>query len=233
MEHFVSLEIWAVLAAAPCIISWFLGEMHGAARLRKMIEAEQAQAVPKAIGSAPDFRNSAPLLVKATDVIETDKSKASNAVVATTEERAKAIIAPAPSAPLTVTAPVGHSAQREPVQSRRRREAFDDMPSVAELHAQAELIRESGMVWDDPDLSENLRKTDPISARVLQHYLGSINELARCNAGVDRKILVRADDLSNTQNAEFPRFSDAAPVSLSSRDVKLSHRRESVAGVAA
>ncbi len=223
MEHFVSLEIWAVLAAAPCIISWLLGEMHGAARTRKMIDAERAPATPKAFSPVQHARNSAPLLVKASVVTKPEKQVAQDAPAALSDERARPVTVHNPGAPAKVTSPVGHSAQREPVQSRRRREAFDNMPSVAELHAQAELIRESGMVWDDPNLSENLRKTDPISARVLQHYRSSINELARCNVGVDRKTLVRVEDDTNPPEQDFPRFADVAPVSPELIEVEYAH----------
>lgn len=39
MQDFLALEAWVVLLAAPCIISWILGEMHGAARMQKITEA--------------------------------------------------------------------------------------------------------------------------------------------------------------------------------------------------
>ncbi len=47
MEHFVSLQMWAVLVAAPCIIAWFLGDLHGSARIRRMIEAGELDDLPE------------------------------------------------------------------------------------------------------------------------------------------------------------------------------------------
>lgn len=35
MENFVTLEMWAVLAAAPCFLAWLLGTLHGEARMRR------------------------------------------------------------------------------------------------------------------------------------------------------------------------------------------------------
>jgi len=179
VEHFVPLEIWAVMVAAPCIISWFLGEMHGAARTRKMIMADEAYAVPKAVASSPRVGNSTSLVVRSTALIETVTLKDRDVVVAALEERAKTKTVRNPREPDNRAVPARRLAPRKEVQVRRRREAFDGMPSVAELRSQALLIREGDSVWDDPELSENLRMTDPISTRVLQHYVGSINELAR------------------------------------------------------
>lgn len=38
MQSLITLEIWAIVIAGPCIVSWILGEMHGAARMRKLVE---------------------------------------------------------------------------------------------------------------------------------------------------------------------------------------------------
>ena len=42
MQDFLALEAWVVLLAAPCIVSWILGEMHGAARMQKITETGMA-----------------------------------------------------------------------------------------------------------------------------------------------------------------------------------------------
>ena len=194
MEHFVSLEIWAVMVAAPFMIGWFLGEIHGVARIRKIVEGDQTPSAPKAIGPSPNVENPSSFVVKATAAVGIDE-------------------------------PVDQHAQREPVQSRRRREAFDGMPSVAELHLQAQKIRKNGMVWSDPELSANMRKTDPISARVLQHYRGSIDELARCNVELNGTALVGEDNAVGS-HSDFPRFSDAAPIASGSGGTELARRRE-------
>ncbi len=86
------------------------------------------------------------------------------------------------------------------------------MPSVAELHAQALFIRESGKVWNDPDLQDNLRETDPISARVLQRYIGSINELARSNARIDSESEAPVRRESDEIASSISKLSDAAPI---------------------
>ncbi|MEL7217531.1 MAG: hypothetical protein AAGK01_03765 [Pseudomonadota bacterium] len=198
MEHFVSLEIWAVLAAAPCTISWYLGEMRGAARVRKMIVAEEASIAPRRLHDGSSIPGNARFEEHLTG-----------------QEPAAVFVAPS-----TSVVPI-QPEKHEAVQSRRRKEAFDDMPSVAYLHAQAQLIRENGVVWDDPEMADGLRKTDPISARVLQHYRGSINELARCNARLD------ADGFESSASLEYatddlPNFADAAPLSPDSLATKNS-----------
>ncbi len=224
MEHFISLEIWAIMVAAPCIISWFLGEMYGAARVRKLME-----------GSGPDDDHLATVAAPASADCEAERTLIFGP---------RDVMVPAPGAPYDseryadrsagIPEPVGcnprakehvatKSMQRsaDPIQSRRRREAFDGMPSVAELHAQAQRIRESDAVWDDPDLKGSLRETDPISARVLQHYVGSINELARCNARLENDCaspLRRADDDSIDV---LPRFAGAAPMDLDQKNEEL------------
>ncbi len=38
MQEFIALEFWILAMAAPCILSWLLGEVHGAARVRNFME---------------------------------------------------------------------------------------------------------------------------------------------------------------------------------------------------
>ncbi len=38
MQEFIALEVWILAIAAPCILSWVLGEVHGAARVRSYME---------------------------------------------------------------------------------------------------------------------------------------------------------------------------------------------------
>lgn len=40
MGQYVTLEVWAVIVTAPCILSWIFGEMYGAAQERKFIAIE-------------------------------------------------------------------------------------------------------------------------------------------------------------------------------------------------
>ncbi|MEM7666468.1 MAG: hypothetical protein AAF250_11480 [Pseudomonadota bacterium] len=98
----------------------------------------------------------------------------------------------------------------EQERSRRRRETFDGMPSLAELQAQTQKIRQSDRVWESADLTLSPIAPDPVSTRVLEHYRGSIDELARRNSGLNRKPKQLVDD-------DLPRFSDAAPVQLDER----------------
>ncbi len=42
MQEFLALEAWVILVAAPCVLSWVLGEMHGAARMRSIASSGTA-----------------------------------------------------------------------------------------------------------------------------------------------------------------------------------------------
>lgn len=145
MEHLIPLEIWAVLVAAPCMIAWFLGDLHGAARMRRMIEANDP--------------------IDPTDVVGTS-----------TKTIRIPVALGSPSASLS---PDGEKADSRPP---KQKDTFTDMPSLADLHAQAQRIRETDRVWEDDKAGVDPSSTDPISARILQHYRGSINELGRHNA---------------------------------------------------
>ncbi len=218
----MQLEIWAVLVAAPCIIAWFLGEMHGAARLRRMIENESSAVFPNvtvASMSQPADRKIIPA------IRERERSGR--------EVRAPATSISKPLANEQVAAWPDRSSPMQSIDAnRRRKEAFDRMPSIAELHMQAQQIRKDGKVWDDPELSDNLLKTDPISARVLQHYVGSITELARCNARLDDEARPQCPNSSPVPGDGITHSPEASPIAPDTSVCELATWRASRSGAA-
>lgn len=173
MENFIALEVWVVLVAAPCIISWILGEMHGAARMRQLVEETAQPRVPMTLPP-------------------------------------KIAPQPAPRQQCAGPAASANVNRLEQERSRQRRETFDGMPSLAELQAQTQQIRQSDRIWESADLTLSAMTPNTISNRVLEHYRGSIDELARHNSGQIRDVAGFTDD-------DLPRFSDAAPIQLDAR----------------
>lgn len=155
MEHIIPLEVWVVLVAAPCVIAWFLGDLCGAARTHRLIEAGDLNDMPE------------PLIPHHQEARTRARSDTNSSDKLAIEDQA---------------APVSAQQSANSIESQQRREAFAGMQSLADLHEHAQRIREADKIWDDPALREDMCSTDPISARVLQHYRGSINELGRRNA---------------------------------------------------
>ncbi|MEM6908112.1 MAG: hypothetical protein AAF494_05490 [Pseudomonadota bacterium] len=203
MGQIIAFEVWLVLVTAPCVIAWIIGERHGAARMRKLSESA-------AIGSLADL----------TPLSPAPKSHAAQQAHSAVKRAAPMR---APSAADDSAVRSGRSVAPGGLQSEliepsflaaeraaavaHRKETFDGMPSLSELHAQAERIRREGRVWDDPEVQLSLTQVDPISARVLDHYQTSIDELQRVT-GWSGTLLNPADLMR-----ERPRFADAAPVS--------------------
>lgn len=61
--------------------------------------------------------------------------------------------------------------------AERKEGPADGMPSLAQLSQQAERAGISARKWDHPDMPDQLRNPDPVSAQILVHYRKSVGEL--------------------------------------------------------
>lgn len=174
VEYFAAFQAWAVIVAAPSILCWLLGERHGAARIRRLVEVAEPGTHP----AHHAFSAAAP----------ESAVQPCPALLARSQEDREAVD------DLIGQSGAAISDLHEPGvadgdSSETRRAMFADMPALSELHEQAAQIRRGSRIWDDPRADHRLRETDPIAARVLRHYKASINELVRVTAkrGVARE----------------------------------------------
>lgn len=169
MGGVISVELALVLAAAPSILGWIMGEMYGARRMRKLLEERERPATDL---SPVQYR--APLAQQA-DIVQGGSGAR--------------------------TGEVGVVRATDVVESKDCQPAgaslLEPLPCPMELHAQAAAIRADQRIWDDPDTFAEIRATDPVASRVLNHYGSSIHAL-------------RAAD--PFPKHDLPRFSDAAPI---------------------
>lgn len=193
MENVMALKVWLVLIAAPCLVSWVLGETFGTWRTER----------PRLIDPAE---------LAGIDTYFTEKrahSSDGSEPVTSQEHTALASIA----SPNHLAAPrndgprgaIGRPPRPEYLEDDRRT-VFDHMPSIVDLQEEAAAIRRDSRIWDDPELYRSLVEDMPATGRVLRHYERSVGKL---QAELD----VAASDYAGPEPFdEMLRISDAAPI---------------------
>ena len=202
MEPIVALSTCLLIAALSALGGWLLGEMRGASRMRRFLEADD-----------PDWLRSNSYTF----------GSAETSVARPTVSLPKARI----TATAGLAKPESHdlAASLEPMQLRRS--TFDNMPSLAELSEQAAQIRRDSRIWDDPEMCRKLRESDPVAARLLRHYQQSIDQLIDMREPflpIERQ---SADgEAGRTEkDAELPRISALGPISPHTRAAELAEQR--------
>ncbi|KWV91605.1 hypothetical protein AUC45_10305 [Erythrobacter sp. YT30] len=171
------------LTGALCITGWLIGDWNGSERMRRLI-GEHDQ-----IGQAdwePLKRASKRGAVRSSlQHLETKRF----------EDQVSAKIA---------LASAEHEQRPTPqIEREHLTRRIDAMPSLADLHAEAEAIRRSGRVWDSLETGIDYEQIDPHSAKVLTSYKNSIARLQKLEGPAH----------SDRLELELPRFADVAPVS--------------------
>ncbi|MEM6476363.1 MAG: hypothetical protein AAF687_09370 [Pseudomonadota bacterium] len=164
MSGFIALELMIALCVAPCILCWILGEMHGAARMRALLRSAGGFAEPVGPISPPLLNPFADRAMRAEPSIKREAPEPASPA----EEPILGPTLPPADPPSVATQ----------IKARERRATFDDMPSLVDLHEQAQNIRNSARLWEDGEALQNLRDSDPGLDRILRHYQGSISAMA-------------------------------------------------------
>lgn len=191
MEYLVALGEWSLMIAAPCTVSWFVGDMMGAARSRQMFAGSAQTEPPAGALVVEQWRlagASSPRTAALRDLPAPRADHASVLDSAGNRARIRDVGDEQRDAPL-VFGPAAPSDDQilEAEQKRRRRETFAEMPPLAELRAHVAAIRQSESVlaqsvWEDQSLIRDREDAGPIAQRVLRHYTRSIRELHEANA---------------------------------------------------
>ena len=164
MQELLGVEVWMASLALACAIGWLIGDRGAALRVPDTLPDEE-------VDETPFFSLT----------FETETAR----VPPTDGEVGRG--APCPAPPVPEARPVARRSFTGggTLAMRRRRQFFEEMPPLAELHEQTGAIRQSVKIWDAPDLTDRLdiimRRLDGDTHSVLRRYRASIKELAECN----------------------------------------------------
>ena len=212
-------DAWIVLILAPCILSWVLGEMYGAWRVRSMLGGEEAAA-----------KSAEPLLYSA-EPLKPQEADQHRSVHAMLEAAGKCPVSIAPGDPLERLSDTGGPEKR--ISTLRKRAGHRPLtqrgperraPTLSELHKEAQAMRCRSRGSAQRRDAAKAGAHDPIAARVLSHYEGSIRDMARDDALHAHDIMATA--LRVTFADDLPRISDVAPVSPHTRAAELLLQRD-------
>ncbi|MEL7198099.1 MAG: hypothetical protein AAGL10_07265 [Pseudomonadota bacterium] len=200
MEQLFQIEIWIALVGAACISGWLIGDWNGSNRIQRLIGSDQRidnhdwEPLPKALKrNAPVTQHDA--VSKAFETITEPISTSFERVADPALVQAAGLSFDPGSSPIDLM----HPSKTQAVVKR----TVDRMPSLADLHAQAEAIRRTDRVWDHLETGIDYDQVDTKSAEILTHYKSSIKALHQLPP--QRKV--------DQPEAGLPRFADAAPVS--------------------
>ncbi|MEM8726164.1 MAG: hypothetical protein AAGE86_11650 [Pseudomonadota bacterium] len=175
MQGFLALEAWVILLAAPCLLSWILGEMHGAARVRSLVEGVDA-------GDA-DLPRHYRLRASSDVSVALQQKQSAKAEAAMLERRAVKPFEGATRTP--IDGAVARVEVPQPIAaSSECGDVFANMPTPEQEREEADwLSRELETLWSDYEADR-----DPAIVEAMGRYRESMSGLSETHLPIDPDI---------------------------------------------
>lgn len=157
MDYLIRLEAAALLAIAPVLLAWLVGQRQGASRAR-IERAAVSMERPVVEHAAPDRR-------------------------AAGDE----VMSQSPASPLHLSGDAntprnGAKKRKTPKRPKRVIDTLEvDYSDVEEIREYALSIRLAERIWDDPSALDEMQAADSNSVRVLREFRNSVSQLHGCN----------------------------------------------------
>ncbi len=197
MQEFIALEFWILAIAAPCILSWVLGEVHGAARVRSFMEhrlptVEEAASIAGTPASFTMQNRASASTEKSRTAVRPGRSLAA----------ANAALGGAIDAALS---PQRVIAATRNLSASERSALYKEMPTPTQRSEEADWRRKELAAL----LGENEGALAPEAAEVLSQYKVSVTQMAEANI---------QKDLDDALAAFAPPIDEPRPRSRAYRD---------------